>query len=121
MIMDSLEFGLTMGDLDKDCLGFLPLLDGISFLDLVYFLGCLSLLFLDLGSIHENLFSLSDSLLPLVLRIMVPLPLERCEPKTSSCSLIYIEGSRRFRSYLTKTISEKALRNGGSILAKSVS
>lgn len=92
MIIDSLECVFTIGDLDKDCLGCLLLIDGISFLDLLYFLGFFSLLFLDFGSISENLFSLSDYLLPLVFRIIVPLPLERCEPNTSSCSLISIDG-----------------------------
>jgi hypothetical protein len=77
-MIDSFELDLRLGDLDRDCLGCLFLLVVIYFLDLLSFvLVFFSLLFFVLGSINENLFSLSYSLLPLVFRIIVPLPLER--------------------------------------------
>lgn len=86
--IDSFELDLKPGDLETDWRGGLDLLEWIYFFDLLSLVFVfLSLLFFDFCSINENLFSLYDYLLPFVLRIIVPLPLERCEPRPSSCSL----------------------------------
>lgn len=106
MTIDSLELDLKLGDFERDGLGFLCFVELISFLDLLYFLFvCFSLLFLLFGSIRENLFYLSDYLLPLVFLMIVPLPFDKCEINPSSWSLQIIDVSRKFFSSFRKIIS----------------
>lgn len=59
------------GDFETEGLGFFLLFDTDSFLVLLFPFWVLDLLFFPFGSINENLFYLSDSLLLLVIRIIV--------------------------------------------------
>lgn len=110
---------LGCGDLETDGLGPLYLMVGdyfLLFLLLLFFF--LDLLFFRSGSMSENLLSLSDYLLPLVIRTIVLPGFEICEEMASSCSLSSIDASWFLLSSLasfTKMTSLNSFLKGTSL------